>query len=367
MVSAACPLCKIIVVEGKAPTFADLAAAENTAARLGAQVISNSYGARESGFTQAVAKAYDHPGHTLVASSGDQGYSAASFPANLTRVTSAGGTELAKAPNPRGWSEVVWNAPDGASSSGCSAYVAKPAWQKDPHCPGRMAADVSALADNVPIYDSSIPKSAGGPWLTVAGTSAASPIIAGVYALAGNAATVAPGYEYAHAASLFDITIRSSTSPRETTTGSPGRTAKPAAMTTSASRRRATTGRPGSAPRTEPGPSERSAQGGAPLRPTLGPPGVIGVRPSNRTADGAATGRGVTRTRRPRAPNCATRPRSSPPFSGSATQAGSKSPFRWSGSSCLSPGSRRPPAWPASARRPATTGPPTHTASPTAT
>jgi len=206
MVAAACPLCKIIVVEGKAPTFADLAAAENTAARLGAQVISNSYGARESGFTQAVAKAYDHPGHTLVASSGDQGYSAASFPANLTRVTSAGGTELAKAPNPRGWSEVVWNAPDGASSSGCSAYVAKPAWQKDPHCPGRMAADVSALADNVPIYDSSIPKSAGGPWLTVAGTSAASPIIAGVYALAGNAATVAPGYEYAHAASLFDIT-----------------------------------------------------------------------------------------------------------------------------------------------------------------
>ena len=206
MVAAACPLCKIIVVEGKAPTFADLAAAENTAARLGAQVISNSYGARESGFTQAVAKAYDHPGHTLVASSGDQGDSAASFPANLTRVTSAGGTELAKAPNPRGWSEVVWNAPDGASSSGCSAYVAKPAWQKDPHCPGRMAADVSALADNVPIYDSSIPKSAGGPWLTVAGTSAASPIIAGVYALAGNAATVAPGYEYAHAASLFDIT-----------------------------------------------------------------------------------------------------------------------------------------------------------------
>jgi subtilase family serine protease len=206
MVSAACPLCKIIVVEGNEPTFADLAAAENTAAKLGAQVISNSYGTRESGFTQAVAKAYHHPGHTIVASSGDLGYGPANFPANLNTVTSVGGTELAKAANPRGWSEVVWNAPDGASSSGCSAYVAKPAWQKDPHCPGRMIADVSALADNVPIYDSSIPKVDGGPWLTVAGTSAASPIIAGVYALAGNAATVAPGYEYAHASSLFDIT-----------------------------------------------------------------------------------------------------------------------------------------------------------------
>lgn len=40
----------------------------------------------------------------------------------------------------------------------------------------------------------------------MAGTSAASPIIAGVYRLAGNAATVAPGYEYSHAAALYDIT-----------------------------------------------------------------------------------------------------------------------------------------------------------------
>lgn len=38
------------------------------------------------------------------------------------------------------------------------------------------------------------------------GTSAAAPLIAGVYGLAGNASTIAPGYEYGHAASLFDIT-----------------------------------------------------------------------------------------------------------------------------------------------------------------
>ena len=36
MVSAACPLCKIIVIEGTQPTFADLAAAEDTAIKLGA-------------------------------------------------------------------------------------------------------------------------------------------------------------------------------------------------------------------------------------------------------------------------------------------------------------------------------------------
>jgi hypothetical protein len=41
----------------------------------------------------------------------------------------------------------------GASGSGCSAYVAKPSWQHDPHCPGRTVADVSALAWNIPVYD----------------------------------------------------------------------------------------------------------------------------------------------------------------------------------------------------------------------
>jgi subtilase family serine protease len=206
MVSAACPLCKIIVVEGKNNSFAGLAAAENTAVRLGAQVISNSYGARESGFTQAYAKDYHHPGHVIVASSGDYGYTAAMFPANLASVTSAGGTELSRASNARGWTEKVWNNGFGASGSGCSAYVAKPRWQHDPHCPGRTVADVSALAWNIPVYDSSVPQNLGGPWLTVAGTSASAPLIAGIYALAGNAATIKPGYQYAHASALFGVT-----------------------------------------------------------------------------------------------------------------------------------------------------------------
>jgi len=206
MVSAACPLCKIIVVEGNSATFGSLAAAEDTAVRLGAQVISNSYGARESGFTQAYATDYNHPGHVVVASSGDYGYTAAMSPANFASVTSVGGTELARVSNARGWTEKVWNNRFGASGSGCSAYVAKPSWQHDPHCPGRTIADVSALAWNVPIYDSSVPKNLGGPWLTIGGTSASSPLIAGMYALAGNAATVKPGHEYTHASALFAVT-----------------------------------------------------------------------------------------------------------------------------------------------------------------
>ena len=137
------------MVQASNATFGDLAAAEDTAARLGATAISNSYGARETGFSQAYAAHYHHPGHAIVVSSGDSGFGPANFPANLAWVTAAGGTQLAKAANSRGWTERVWNAGGGASGSGCSAYVAKPAWQHDPHCPGRTVADVSAVPRGV--------------------------------------------------------------------------------------------------------------------------------------------------------------------------------------------------------------------------
>ena len=61
----------------------------------------------------------------------------------------------------------------------------KPAWQHDAGCAGRTVADVSAVADGVAIYDSSVEI---GGWGVVAGTSISSPLIASVYALAGNAA-----------------------------------------------------------------------------------------------------------------------------------------------------------------------------------
>jgi hypothetical protein len=208
MVSAACPHCKILLVEAKSPAIADLTAAEKTAVRLGATVISNSWGQRESGLTQPFAAAYDRPGHVIVASSGDFGFLPAQFPANLATVTAVGGTELARARNTRGWTEKAWHVPGGATGSGCSAWVTKPRWQHDPHCPGRTVADMSALAWNVAIYDSSIPKNLGikGPWLMIGGTSAAAPIIAGIYALAGNAHTVRPGFGYRHPHAFFDIT-----------------------------------------------------------------------------------------------------------------------------------------------------------------
>ena len=203
MISAACPRCKILVVEGNSANFPDLARTEVTAARLGAQVISNSYGGRETGSAMRFARDYRLAGHTIVASSGDLGFDAANFPASLAVVTAVGGTTLHRARNVRGFSERAWNDPAdfAAGGSGCSAYVTKPSWQHDSHCGGRTVADISAVASNVPVFNRFY-----GGWITVAGTSVAAPLVAGAYGLAGNASHRTPRYLYRHRRDFFDIT-----------------------------------------------------------------------------------------------------------------------------------------------------------------
>src|SRR5439155_417672 len=70
----------------------------------------------------------------------------------------------------------------------------------------RRGAAVSAVADpnsGVAVYDSF---KVGG-WLVFGGTSVSSPLVASVFALAGNAAgTVSQSYPYSHASSMHDVT-----------------------------------------------------------------------------------------------------------------------------------------------------------------
>lgn len=201
MVSAICPKCHILLVEANSPTFTNLGTAVNTAVRLGANTVSNSYGGSESSGESSYASYYNHPGHIITASSGDSGYGA-QVPAAYNTVVAVGGTSLSKSSNSRGWSETAWN----GAGSGCSAYISKPSWQKDTGCSRRTVADVSAVADpntGVSVYDS---YQVGG-WLVFGGTSVSSPIIASVYALAGNASSVnAASSLYSHTGSLFDVT-----------------------------------------------------------------------------------------------------------------------------------------------------------------
>jgi hypothetical protein len=212
MVSAICPNCHIILVEADDNQISSLGAGVAAAGSLGAGFVSNSYGAAEYPGETASDADYDQPGVVVTASAGDSGYGV-EYPAASPYVTSVGGTTLTPdSSTRRGWSETVWG--DGASGtdgdgtgSGCSAYEPKPSWQTDTGCGNRTVADVSADADpntGVWIYDTY--DQAG--WLIVGGTSAAAPIIASVYALAGRPASGSypAKYPYEHRSHLYDPT-----------------------------------------------------------------------------------------------------------------------------------------------------------------
>ncbi len=193
MVSAVCPNCHILMVEANSATDANLGAAAAEAAKLGATEISNSYGGGETGASNAD---YSYSNIVVTASSGDSGYAGGvEQPCSYATVVCTGGSSLRTASNSRGYTEVVWNdlsIGDGAASSGCSADVAKPSWQTDKGCTKRSESDVSFDADpeyGVAVYDSTSYEGYVG-WLEFGGTSVASPAIASVYALAGNAASL---------------------------------------------------------------------------------------------------------------------------------------------------------------------------------
>jgi subtilase family serine protease len=210
MVTAICPHCRLLLVEARSATVADLGASVNTAVRLGATVISTSYGAPVSSADTALDTAYyRHPGVVITASAGDSGYGV-EYPAASRDVTAVGGTVLKPAGNHRGWTETAWS----GSGSGCSIDDARPSWQaSDPKsaaiCTHREIADVSAVADpdtGVSGYDSYSYRGVSG-WLDYGGTSVSSAIVAAVYALAGNAATVTYGrFPYRHRVALNRVT-----------------------------------------------------------------------------------------------------------------------------------------------------------------
>lgn len=204
---AMCPGCKILLVEASSNSFANLLAAEDYAA-LHATVVSNSWGGGE--FSSETSSSYDghfnHPGVPITVSSGDRGYGV-EYPAASQYVTAVGGTTLNLNPDSTRASETAWS----GSGSGCSAYEPQQSWQTLlglSGCSHRIVADVSADADpntGAAVYDSYGYFGQSG-WFQVGGTSLSSPLIASIYALAGNAAsTIYGSFPYANASSLYDI------------------------------------------------------------------------------------------------------------------------------------------------------------------
>jgi PKD repeat protein len=226
-VRGVCHTCRILLLEANDSSNQATAKAENTAARLGATEVSNSFGGPESFYTAKQRAAYNHPGVVITASTGDDGWFAwdqanatgggstnqTNFPSTAAGVVSVGGTSLQIGQAGDRVSEVVWNengpddqvgigvpdagtlkaGPEGATGGGCSARIKAPRWQaafpgySAAGCNGhRLAADVSADADpyfgGLDVYDT---WESGPHWSTAGGTSLASPIIAAMYALAG--------------------------------------------------------------------------------------------------------------------------------------------------------------------------------------
>jgi hypothetical protein len=249
-VRSVCQTCKILLVEAKSPSNKDVSIAENTAVRLGATEVSDSFGGPERAESATTLAAYNHPGVVITASTGDDGWygwdfannakrpnlseSAPEFPSSDPDVVAVGGVGFT--PFTAASAQYVWNnngaddqaglskrAAQGAGGGGCSKqYVAKP-WQAGfagysaANCKGRrLAADISGLADpatGFDEYNTWVPRGQQSGWATVGGTSLASPITAALYALAGGSGGAAyPSetlYENAtlHPTSLTDITI----------------------------------------------------------------------------------------------------------------------------------------------------------------
>jgi subtilase family serine protease len=215
-VSAICPDCHLLLVEAGAPEITPLMTAVDTAVRLGAAAVANSYGGVEDRSILAADAHLNHPGVAITAAAGDDGYGA-QWPASSRYVTAVGGTTLRPASTPRGWGETVWR----GTGSGCSAYEPKPSWQKDRSCARRTVGDVAAVADpatGLGVYDTYNScavaalcdaliraRSAAGlnGWAKIGGTSLAAPIVAAMYALAANKQRAS--YIYSHTGALYDV------------------------------------------------------------------------------------------------------------------------------------------------------------------
>jgi subtilase family serine protease len=219
MVSAICPNCNILLVEARNGAIKYLGKSVNTAVRMGAHAISNSYENRIKKLRNQGEdeRFYNHPGVAITVASGDGGYDGRlQYPGSSPYTIAVGGTVLTpNGGNKRGWDERAW----AGAGSECSSFEPKPKWQKDTGCANRTVSDVSAAATNAAVYDS---YQAGG-WVVVSGTSESSPIIAGVFGLANDDVQYGSRV-YKNPDKLFDITTgqNGSCTPSYLCTAGPG-------------------------------------------------------------------------------------------------------------------------------------------------
>jgi kumamolisin len=183
---AMAPNAKLYLVEAASNSFYDLFTAETVAASLvandGGGVISNSWGGSEFNSETAFDSFFTYPGVVYFASAGDG--PGVLYPSASPYVVAVGGTTLSRNASTGAYIfESAWNSTGG----GLSQYETIPSYQKGvAKVVGnqRGVPDVSAVADpNSGVW---VRDSGNGGWYIVGGTSASSPIWAGIVSAAGN-------------------------------------------------------------------------------------------------------------------------------------------------------------------------------------
>jgi uncharacterized protein (TIGR03382 family) len=234
MASAACPLCNILVVQATSNQDNGLDIAQNTAATLGATVISDSWGGPEQP-NQAAAYAssddtyFKHPTIAIFVAAGDAGYddtvtpvtnpptpTGPDYPATSRYTIAVGATKLVKdATTTRGWKESAWavtlanGTPDltrGAGGSACSLSTPKPTYQTASPCAFKATADIAAVGDpstGVSVYNTN---GTNPGWISVGGTSASAPFVAAIFAATGNGNQTSGAFIANNVAKLWDVT-----------------------------------------------------------------------------------------------------------------------------------------------------------------
>ena len=202
MVSAACPNCKILLVQASSASFSALWAGVDYAKTVpGVRAISNSYGNTDSSSYSAYDSHYAGNNIAITVSTGDYGYGA-QWPATAPGAIAVGGTSLTR--SGAGFTESAWN----GAGSGCGLGHAKPSFQNGvtDACAGRMEADISAVADpntGVAVYGPTSATTSG--WMVFGGTSASAPFIGALFALRNGNINGASSI-YANKSALRDVT-----------------------------------------------------------------------------------------------------------------------------------------------------------------
>jgi hypothetical protein len=224
MASAACPACKILVIQATQPDD-ELDNAQAVAKSLGATVISNSWGGAEQGGEGSTDAQYFNQGLPIFVAAGDDGYNdngeGPDYPGTSGYTIAVGGTSLVTSGGTRGFTETVWGGTGsspysktqitntGAGGSACSLSIAKPSYQPaNTACTKKATADVSALGDpstGPAIYDSQAASPETPGWIQIGGTSAASPLVAAMVAASGNTG-ITGKFFYDNAAKFNDVT-----------------------------------------------------------------------------------------------------------------------------------------------------------------